>query len=246
MAENEVMGLWRRHAPGKYPLGVVAVPDAIRGTSFFPGGYGLWDAKDGQTLPEFPFRGVMVLGHDFHSEAGYEKSLAMGRESETQPTWRNLVDVLTRAGIPLDQCFFTNFYMGLRAGTATTGRFPGADDEAFVRHCQAFFIDQLRTQRPRLVITLGMHVPVAIAPLSPDLNDWGAGGGIRHLDTVGPVRSRVRFTGLADFVTTVVALIHPSQRHASLEHRRYREAIEDEAEIAMLRDARIEADRVTA
>jgi len=235
------MGLWRRHAPAKYPDGVIAVPTAIPGTSFFPGGYGLWESEAGRGLPEFPVRGVMVLGHDFHSEEGYKASLQRGRERVTQPTWRNLIDVFTRAAIPLDQCFFTNYYMGLRAGAETTGRFPGADDESFVHHCQAFLIDQLRTQRPRLLITLGVHVPLGISFLSPGLSDWGAGNGIRHLDTVGPVRSGIRFTGIKDFVTTVVALIHPSQRHASLHLREYAGAVGDEAELAMLRNARTES-----
>lgn len=237
VGENEVMGLWRRHAPISYPPGVLGVPDAIPGTSFFPGGYGLWGAEAGRPLPEFPFRGVMILGHDFHSEAGYKASVERGRESINQPTWRNLVDVLARVAIPLDRCFFTNFYMGLRAGSQSTGRFPGADNESFVSHCNSFLIDQLRTQRPQLIITLGIHVPLAIASLSPDLSDWGAHRGINHLDSVGPVRKGVRFLGLPDFDATMVALIHPSQRHASLRHRHYAQAVGDEAEVAMLRHA---------
>lgn len=235
MGENEVMGLWRRHAPASYPNGVVAVPAAIPGTSFFPGGFGLWGAEAGRPLPMFPYRGVMVLGHDFHSEAGYQASVARGRESIKQPTWRNLVDVFTRADIPLERCFFTNYYMGLRAGAVTTGPFPGARNESFTRHCQSFLIDQLRAQRPQLLITLGVHVPLAVASLSPDLNDWGSQRGIKHLDRVGPVRKGVRFDGVPGFVTTIVALIHPSQRHASLRHRRYAQTVGDEAEVAMLR-----------
>lgn len=237
MGENEAIGLWRRHTPTSYPPGVLEVPGAIPGTSFFPGGYGLWGAEAGRPLPEFPFRGVMVLGHDFHSKAGYEASVERGRESINQPTWRNLVDVLTRAAIPLERCFFTNYYMGLREGTETTGPFPGAGDESFVSHCNSFFIDQLRTQRPQLLITLGIYVPFAIAPLSPDLNDWGSHRGIKHLDSARPVRKAVRFFGLPDLATTIVALIHPSQRHASLRHRRYARSVGDEAEVAMLRDA---------
>jgi hypothetical protein len=242
--ENEVMGLWRRHAPAKYPEGVLEVPAAIRGTAFFPGGYGLWGAEAGRSLPDFPFRGVMVLGHDFHSEVGYRASVKAGRESVKQPTWRNLIRLLTCADIPLDRCFFTNYYMGLRAGAASTGRFPGADDESFVRHCQSFLIDQLRTQRPRLLITLGVHVPFAISSLSPYLDDWGLRRGFRHLDAVGPMRDGVRFRGIPDFAMTIVALIHPSQRQASLHHRRYAQTTGDAAELAMLRRARLEVDHV--
>jgi len=179
----------------------------------------------------------MVLGHDFHSKAGYDESVERGRESMNQPTWRNLIDILERAAIPLDRCFFTNFYMGLREGTETTGPFPGAGDESFVSHCSSFLLDQLRTQRPQVLITLGVYVPFAIAALSPDLNDWGSQRGIRHLDSAGAVRKGVRFPGLPGFTTTVVALIHPSQRHASLRHRQYAPKVGDDAEVAMLRDA---------
>ncbi|MBD2079504.1 hypothetical protein [Leptolyngbya sp. FACHB-17] len=58
--------------------------------------------------------------------------------------------------------------MGLRAGTATTGVFPGANDAKFVSHCQAFLFEQLRVQRPALLLTLGVLPPV-IGVLSPEL-----------------------------------------------------------------------------
>src|SRR6476620_3465173 len=98
MSENPVLELWRRHPPSAgYPAGVVRVPEPIPGLAFFPGGYGLWDTGPDRPLPDFPVGGVMVLGHDFHSEAGYRDSLARGRESPTQPTWRNLLALLNAA-----------------------------------------------------------------------------------------------------------------------------------------------------
>jgi hypothetical protein len=58
----------------------------------------------------------MILGHDFHSEAGYEASFKNGAEPVTQPTWRKLLEALKEADVPLEECFFINFYMGLRKG----------------------------------------------------------------------------------------------------------------------------------
>jgi hypothetical protein len=217
---------------------VLPVPEPIPGTSFFPGGYGLWHPKGGFPLPRFPIGGIMILGHDFHSESGYRASLARGRESATQPTWRNLVDLLGRAEVPVEECFFTNYYMGLRAGTATTGMFPGADDAGFVSHCREFFLEQVRTQRPRVILTLGIHVPPGIAPLSPQLALWNRKRGLLHLDAAGPVQPNVSFSRLPDFATTVVALTHPSQRQASVRHRRYKQLAGDAAELLMLREAR--------
>lgn len=237
-ATHAVEKLWSRHAPPRgYPAGVVAVPKPIPGVAFFPGGYGLWRPDVSQPLPALPVGGVMVLGHDFHSVAGYRESMKRGRESETQPTWRGLLSVFGRAGIDPAECFFTNVYMGLRAGRATTGRFPGASDAPFVDHCIDFLRVQLAEQRPSLVLTLGMNVPPLLARLSPDLEDWSAGSGIKHLDEAGSVRTVVRFPEIPDFSTTAVALIHPSLRHASIRLRRYEGHVGDEAELAMLRAA---------
>jgi hypothetical protein len=247
MAENPVIELWQRHEPPfGYPKGVGRVPTPIPGTAFFPGGYGLWDAAASRPLPEFPVGGVMVLGHDFHSEGGYQRSLSQGRESQRQPTWRNLLAVLSEAGIPPRRCFFTNFFMGLRSGTATTGEFPGARDAQFTEYCQAFFLEQIRAQRPNLVLTLGIYAPYAIAWLSPQLAGWRKAPGLRQLDTAGPVKRSVEFDGVPGVRTTVVALTHPSLRHAAVRHREYAGLTGANAELAMLHDARSAIDLAIA
>lgn len=229
--------LWAHHHPeAGYPSGVLPVPAPINGLAFFPGGYGLWGANQGRPLPEFPVGGIMVLGHDFHSETGYAESWKLGGERLTLPTWSNLLRLFEAAGVALNRCFFTNLYMGLRAGVATTGAFPGASDPAFVAHCQAFLLEQLRTQRPALVLTLGVHVPPVVGVLSPELAPWAAGQGLKHLDAVGPVQMGVTFRGLEGLRTTAVALIHPSLRHANLRHRRYGGEVGSDAELARLRN----------
>lgn len=235
---HAVEQLWARHAPERpYPKGVVAVPRPIPGIAFFPGGYGLWRPNPKEPLPPLPVGGTMVLGHDFHSAAGYRASFRLGREPETQPTWRNLLALFERAGIDPRECFFTNVYMGLRAGRATTGPFPGASDTEFVAHCLSFLADQLAAQRPSLVITLGVNVPPLLAQLSEDLADWRLETSIKHLDSTGPLRLVGGFAALPGFHTTVAALIHPSLRHASIRYRRYKNFSGDEAEVALLKDA---------
>lgn len=240
---HPVETLWARHHPPEgYPSGVVAVPGVIRsGVAFFPGGSGLWGTKAEHSLPPLPVGGVMVLGHDFHSEAGYWKCLHAGGELFTSPTWSKLLEVLEASTIAPERCFFTNLYMGLRRGTATTGLFPGASDRVFVKHCQAFLLEQLRVQRPALVLTLGIHVPPVMGGLSPELAPWTTGKGLEHLDKVGPVRTKVTFRDLADYQATAVALVHPSLQHANLKHRRYRGLFGSAAQMAMLRDGMIAA-----
>ena len=235
---HAIESLWSRHAPELgYPAGVVPVPKPIPGIAFFPGGYGLWRPDVAAPLPPLPVGGVMVLGHDFHSEVGYRESLKRGRESPSQPTWWVLLALLDRVGIHPAGCFFTNVYMGLRAGRKTTGPFPGAKDSAYVDHCLRFLREQLAAQRPSLVITLGVNVPPLLARLSGDLDDWGGRTGFEHLDDSGPQRTGVRFLDLPSFSTSVVALLHPSMRHSNIRKRRYRGHVGDEAEVAMLKDA---------
>ncbi len=239
---HPVEALWaRHHPPGKYPDGVVPVPEPIVGLAFFPGGFGLWGTGPERPLPPLPIDGVMVVGHDFHSEAGYEASRQAGGERLTLPTWSNLLRLFTAVGLAPEQCFFTNLYMGLRAGTATTGPFPGAADSAFVTHCEAFLVEQLAVQRPALVLSLGVHVPRALGRISPELESWARGKSLRHLDSVGPVRAGVSVPGIDGYRTTVVALVHPSLRHANLRHRRYNGVTGADAELAMLRNGMVVA-----
>jgi uracil-DNA glycosylase len=230
--------LWSEHAPSAgYPEGVIPVPQPIPGTAFFPGGYGLWNPTGGRPLPAFPSGGIMVLGHDFHSESGYRNSLARGAEPLTQPTWRNLIGLLREAGLAPTDCFFTNAFMGLRAGGVTTGRFPGASDPEFVGHCRRFLMRQLETQQPSLVLTLGVYAPHVLASLSPELVSWAGGSGLKHLDAAGPVRTAVTFSDVPGLRTITVALTHPSLRSTNARHRRYRDRSGAAAELLMIRDA---------
>jgi hypothetical protein len=233
---NEI--LWAEHAPPSgYPPGVIAVPERIPGLSFFPGGYGLWRPSLEDPAPPFPIAGIMILGHDFHSEKGYEASAARGYESPTQPTWLNLRALLEGVSIPMKDCFFTNIYMGLRVGAKTTGPFPGANDRIFSEHCSRFLRRQLQIQRPHLVITLGKYVPRFLARLSSDLRSWENASGFSQLDEVGPLQRNVRFDDSPPVVPCVAALTHPSLRNANVRWRAYRGAVGDAAERMLLRDA---------
>jgi hypothetical protein len=107
-----------------------------------------------------PIGQVMVLGHDFDNEAGFHQSLYTRGENLKCPTWRYLLWLLKQVQLPAEACFFTNLYMGLRAGNAkVTGPFPGSRCPRFVQQCQTFLRYQITVQRPRLILTLGAQVP---------------------------------------------------------------------------------------
>ena len=236
----EIYDLWKQHAAvAPYPVGCVPVRAPIAGTAFFPGGFGLWNPARTSPPPGLPVGGIMVLGHDFHSEAGYEASLAAGAEPASQPTWRALIEWFEAVGIDPTTCFFTNVYMGLRQGAATTGRFPGASDAAFVERCRTFLRQQLEVQRPRLVLTLGVWVPRLVAPLGrAALAPWLEATTFATIDGpdgMGALREDVPlFSG---GTCTVAALSHPSFWPRSATTRRYRRATGRAAHLDLLRDA---------
>lgn len=73
---------------GLYPAGVVPVPDVrIKGPAFFPGGSGLYLEGGDTATPRtstFPIGCVMVVGHNFDSQNGFERSVLRGKEQLTR------------------------------------------------------------------------------------------------------------------------------------------------------------------
>jgi hypothetical protein len=218
-----------------YPVGVRRIPATIAGTAFFPGGSGLWNPTKSRRWPPMPIGGVMILGHDFDSEESYYRSLQIGDET-TGPTWRNLIALLDEVGIPLDVCFFTNAYMGMRAGGLSMGRFPGATDAEYVDRCRKFLMLQLQVQRPCMLLTLGKWVPRFISPLSDQLSHWSRAASFADIDTTGPVVLHCMFKD-AKLTTNVVTLTHTCLRHSNVGRRRFARKAGHAAEVAMLRKA---------
>src|SRR5919199_2451980 len=118
----------RLDALASYPPGVLPVPEYLRGTAFFAAAAGLLVTDPDAPLPPFPFGGVMFVGHNLDSESAFrrrlESGLAHGGPDRPMLTWRNLYRLLSVAGLAAGDCFFTNAYVGLKAGDNPTGRFP--------------------------------------------------------------------------------------------------------------------------
>ena len=158
--------------PEIYPRGVIPIPTPkIAGTAFFPGGSGLYLEGDGQSKVEFPLHGAMVLGHNFDSEAGFGESVNRGKEKLSTGAWGRLLKLLAGAEVPVARCFFTNAFMGLCEGDDSFD-YSGRAHGAFRTACSAFLRAQIEFQRPRLILTLGRHVPPILAELSHELSVW--------------------------------------------------------------------------
>lgn len=220
-----------------YPDGVVAVPKAIPGLAFFPGGSGIWQGADGSSSADIPQNGVMVLGHNFDSLSGFNKSLRNGTENRKGSTWRPLIALLERAKVDLHRCFFTNFFMGLIAEGSSVGKFPGANDPQFVQMCRSFLVQQIGIQKPGYILILGIHVPPLIASMSPELAPWSGITSLVDLDRKNIALVPRAYFRDADHACPVVVLTHPCNRHLNVARRRYGVFHGDEAEVQMISEA---------
>lgn len=224
-----------------YPDGVVAVPEELPFTAFFPGGAGVMlDEQGGK--PPFPSGKVMIVGHNFYHLAGFELMRHKQKRDAGTPTWRNLKSTLARADIALEDCFFTNAYQGLMDTDSSMGAFPGAKHEAFVERCREFFRFQLSVCQPKLVVTLGVHVPPFLAPLSDELcakwlNEQGKQLTFAQIDANagGLIATTVRDADGRERELTWVALTHPAQQWPNVKRRRFDGLESYEAEEALLR-----------
>lgn len=220
-----------------YPFGIIPVPEPIKGNAFFPGGSGLWQGKLNELKPTLPIGGIMVLGHDFHSEEGYESSREHGFERLTDPTWRNMLALFREADIDPAHCFFTNFYMGLRAkGQGATGKFPGRKDHSFVSRCNAFFSEQLQYQQPKTIFVLGTQVPPLLAAICAQLLPWANAKSMNDIDKNNAGLQRNVLFPNGHVVNSVAVLTHPSQRRLNVHRRRHEDLRGHEAELQVIRD----------
>lgn len=152
-----------------YDDGAVRVDGFIDGTAFFPGGAGLWRARQPRgPLPRaFPHRPVMILGHNFDSVRGHQASVARGIERLNSGTWKYLLAYLEAAAIPSEECFFTNALVGLQPKGANG---PMRAGEAYLAECRRFLTRQIEIVEPQLIAVLGVpaleHV-LAVDPAVP-------------------------------------------------------------------------------
>lgn len=140
------------------------------GTAFFPGGSGLYLEPNSETSDpsKTRFGGVMILGHNFDSELGFQGSFERKKEILTKGTWLGVLKRLKDVPIPLAQCFFTNAFMGLSEGAKSTN-YHGRGDPRFRAACALFLKAQIEAQKPRLIVPLGPQVPPLLASITSAL-----------------------------------------------------------------------------
>lgn len=138
-----------------YGTGALKIEDRIEGTAFFPGGVGLWRGLSpyGPIPIDFPSAPLMILGHNFDKVSAFRASCGRGIELMEGGTWLILRRYLESAGVDLEDCFFTNIYVGLQP---VSSRGAMEASEVFKEQCRAFLHYQVEKTRPRLIAILGI------------------------------------------------------------------------------------------
>jgi hypothetical protein len=142
----------RDYDPEVQPTGR-SIADLIPGTSFFPGGMGLWrgDVPFGDAPHFFPEAPIMFLAHNFDSIEAYKAARKRGGEGD-KPFWKVLKDFLQTASVDPSDCFFTNALMGLKPGAAS-GKMPSVP--GYKKQCRCFLLRQIEIVGPRAIVVLG-------------------------------------------------------------------------------------------
>lgn len=216
-----------------HPKGILPVPHEIPGPAFFPGGRGLV-SNDGGVGDNLHVGGVLVLGHNYGTVGDHSDYTDARGEVEGSATWGSLKKLLREIKIPLDQCFFTNAYVGLLDRESNVGTHPGHHDPDFKEGCRQLLRTQILLQLPRLILVLGRFVPGFLSDMAPTLADWKRTDTFAGIDAAGPLR-RADFGG---HETVVAVLTHTSMRASNVHRRSYRDEVGLLAEEAILREAK--------
>lgn len=129
---------------------LVPVREITSNVSAFPGGSGFLDGKPGE-------RKVMFVLHNYDGSDDLNKP-----ENYKSAFWLTLYTYIDGAGIPRDEAFVTNVYMGARPGKAN-GEMASFGGENFTAQCMEFFDKQVSIINPSLVIMCGNFANVALA-----------------------------------------------------------------------------------
>ena len=218
-----------------YGDGMVEIRPPIPGLGFFPGGDGLWKDQGSTVRPPLPVGGLMVLGNNFQCTRRLETIRKAGTEDrDRDPTWRNLLALLTKAGIQPSECFFTNSLMGAVKGDNPMQMVPGMRNAGFLTRCRDFFLIQLRLVQPRAILVLGSRVPRFLASLSEQTSHWQEATKWTEIDrNDGSFVKEARFPDM-EHPISIGCIVHPSLRGPNLRRRAYNGLVGADAEKAIL------------
>ena len=188
-------------------------------TPIFPGGPGVQGSR-------FPHRGIMILMQDFDVESTYLRAVERGYTASEDKTTIGATELLREAGVDLNDCYFTNRFVGVRDAESQYGANPGwcspkspKQYKPYVTMSDEILKMQLFEQTPKLVLMYGTHVPRSLG----FENLWSS--------------KLLEGASILGHVATVAALVHPSFRPINIGKVKYGDRVGHGAEITLVRDA---------
>jgi uracil-DNA glycosylase len=231
----EVIANWQLEALSiKPPSGTDRLPavGGLPGPAFFPEGTGL-----SHPLPSDDRRpAIMAIGHNFGC-ADYRMEIGSAGREDDKATWRNLDALLLKAGTKPEQCFRTNWFIGLLPGGKQVGRFLLRSDPGYEQACRQLLIKQIEFLRPIAILLLGPEVASRAYQIMPALKPWRDADKWIDIDrsSIGHSARNVEVPA-AGMTTNVVALLHPSFGAAN-QGRRMRNMAVPLTEVEIIRAA---------
>jgi hypothetical protein len=222
-------------APGENLLSLAGLPVMKHG--FFPGGNGLYE---GDKASRFPVQGTLILGSNFGCREKFVKpeGVLVCEDERNNPTWHSLLKSLNGAKIEKNECFFTNAWPFLHAGSRNTE----IKVEAWLRNadlmaiCTEFFKYTCATMQPKLIVTLGKGPAAFLSYIWPEeLAPWRKCK-LKSLDYLP--KARVAFQEQS---MICVGITHPSISNAWRRKAPYQYSA---GEIQLLAEAREESERL--
>lgn len=219
-----------------YPSTMSQIRGEIKGTSFFPGGKGIIDGNEKISTKKF-----MMLGQDWGTLKGYITDVENGQEPiMSNPTWRNLLNLLDECRIKSSDCFFTNAIMGVRQEGNVIGPSPAFRDVVFIQNCRQLFLFQLEIQRPKYLFVLGHQVAKFLAGTSTQLEAWSKAKTYKAFDEQNEqIKKNIIFQNGVS--SNLVLLMHPSARKYNLDKREYNGEYGEKAQIKMIEELLLES-----
>jgi hypothetical protein len=231
----DLIAAWQHQAKTIAPpenTGISSARGGLSGPAFFPEGFGLQNPTPQSAWPE-----LMAIGHNFGCE-DYRKEIdAAGRE-DNKPTWRNLRNLLTDAGVAVESCYMTNWFVGLQPGSTQVGGFLLRPDPRYEAECRHLLLEQVGGLRPRTILLLGLDVVSRSHEIMPSLKMWAGARTWAAVDksSIGPVAYNVQIQGTG-VQANVVALLHPSFSPSNQRHRQSATFAGPKPEVEMVRRA---------
>lgn len=200
--------------------------------AFFPGGNGL---RDGINAKKFPLSGALILGSDFGCSTKFvtESGELVNKRSDERggPTWKPMLELLFRASIDCNKCFYSNAWPFLHKPSDENGDSndnPPVNiwlrDAELMDACKSFFWFTLKTMNPRFVIALGKGPAAFLGECWPNQLGFWRFNPERKWGTFSWGDLDELFTGEVPFdgrPVLCIAVTHPSKSRLNARHRRH-------------------------